>query len=94
MRQLAMRGAEFLVMEADGVLIGFVCFELDARKNRVLHYVYVKEALRERGWGRQLLDAAKMRGGFKYTHRTYASNVYLKLNPSNHKPSFCRREAL
>jgi hypothetical protein len=84
-RQLAQRGTTFEVLESPefDVFVGFIAFEPE-----VLHFVYVKDTLRERGFANLLLKASGLTPGASYTHRTRWSR-YLPFK--RHRPEIARR---
>lgn len=99
LQQLAARGAQFTIMDSPRIetLVGFICFE-PSEKRDVLHYVFVKKKLRERGWGSELIAAAHLRDGFVYTHRTRDTQYILRDYYSSklqrfrrHKPELARQ---
>ena len=88
-RQLAIRGADFRVLESPEfeTYVGFICTEGDD----VLHYIFVKDILRERGFSKALLGAVNLPTGYRYTHRTRLSKW---LPRGRHRPDIARRKDL
>ena len=70
--------------------VGFVAYEVRSDGRNVLHYIYVKDALRRRGFGKKLLDVVDTNRYF-YTHRTRFSKY---LPRGTHRPEFARRKNL
>ena len=93
-RALANRGMQIYILEGTTVdtLVGFIAFEIRHDNRYVLHYVYVKEMLRNRGFGKKLMGLIVTRGLF-YTHRTPDSKL-LGLGNVGHEPKFARRKNL
>lgn len=93
--QLLQRGARVAVLaakSAPSVVLGWVCYELDKRSEQtIVHYLFVKDGIRQRGYGQLLLDAVGAGKKFIYTHRT----PYAKYWPgAHHNPGIARRKAL
>lgn len=60
--------AQTLVAELAGSLLGFVCFDLDARS---LHFVYVEWKFQRKGLARRMLNrVGTPEEGWRYTHWT------------------------
>lgn len=100
-RQLLERGATLLVAcnaAAPEIILGFVCTEHTPR-DKIVHYVFVREQYRQCGVGRMLLDAAGILKGceFVYTFRT-GDSKYIMGHSSDgtplgrHMPELARRQ--
>lgn len=81
-----------LLLESPSVetFVGFIAYEVRKDGRHVLHYVYVKDALRRRGFGRQLLEALDL-NRYLYTHRTRFTKY---LPRGTHRPELARRKNL
>lgn len=95
--QLLQRGAKVDVLtarSAPGVVLGWVCHEADRRSSqRIVHYLFVKDGFRERGYGGLLLASIGIQRGdrFIYTHKT-PFEKYFKGGHWN--PGIARRKSI
>lgn len=88
-RQLAIRGSKFIILDSPEfeTYAGFACTEGDD----VLHYIFLKEFLRERGLSKELFAATGLQPGYRYTHRTRLTK---RLPYGKHRPDIARRKDL
>lgn len=88
--QLIARGAQVVVAELDGELLGFSCAEVKDGK-MVHHYTYVKDPFLRKGVEERLLAAlpGSTPGWF-----TFAQSAFLKDKQWKHAPEMARRLTL
>lgn len=94
-RGLLARGAKVLVATnpSDAShLVGFVCYEAPSDHPPVLHYIFVKDAFRGYGAGKQLLERAGFdrQLPFHYTHRT--TLLTRRVKGGQFSPAIARRK--
>ena len=92
-KELLTRGSKVLVAcnpDNSSQILGWVCYELSARGDKVVHFVYVKDVFRKLGIANSLIGAAGInpKGRFYYTYKTKMSKVF-KL--AAHEPAIARR---
>ena len=94
---LLRRGAQVSVLtarEAPSVVLGWVCHEPDHRSaTPIVHYLFVKDRFRERGYARLMLAELGIKKGdrFIYTHETSFARYWPR---SVHNPGIARRKRL
>lgn len=93
--QLLQRGARVDVLTAKaapGVVLGWIAYEHDRRSDQlVLHYLFVKDGFRRRGYSKLLLAAAGVGEKFLYTFSTPFMRYY---KGGFHMPEIARRKLL
>jgi hypothetical protein len=93
--QLLERGMEIRVLAAathPGVLLGWVAFERDRRADGVIvHYLFTREPVRQRGIAKLLLADIGAGDRFIYTHKTGCSRWWPR---ARHNPGAARRKEL
>lgn len=98
LRQLAERGAQFMVLDSPLVntLAGWICYEVDKKGRLVLHYLFIKSKLRRRGFSKLLLEGAGFTRQHIYTHRTNDTKYIKALKPPQwgHKPDLARMKSI
>jgi hypothetical protein len=95
MTGLLQRGARVSVLvarDAPSVVLAWVCWEHDKRAAApIVHYVFTRDGLRQRGYAGLLLRAIGATGRFLYTHETSFSKY---LRGGVHNPGPARRKHL
>lgn len=94
-RGLLTRGAKVMLAtnpSDNSHLVGFICYETPLDHPPVLHYLFVKDAFRGYGAGKQLLERAGFRRdlAFHYTARTYLGSRRIK--GGQFSPAIARRK--
>jgi hypothetical protein len=94
---LLRRGARVDVLEAKsqpGVVLGWVCTEPDPRSDKpIVHYLFVKDGFRQRGYGRLLLAEVGIQRGDRFVH-TYETSFAKHFRGGTHNPGLARRKTL
>jgi hypothetical protein len=87
-----MRVAVLTAAAAPSVVLGWIAYERDRRSDQpVVHYMFVKDGFRERGYSKLLLAHVGGAEKFVYTHQTSFSQYY----PGGyHNPGIARRKDL
>lgn len=94
---LLQRGAKVSVLtaqDAPSVVLGWVCWEPDRRGPRpIVHYIFVRDGFRERGYASLLLKSIGIGSGerFIYTHETSFAK---RFKGGAHNPGVARRKHL
>jgi hypothetical protein len=93
--QLLQRGMRVSVLTAKAapsVVLGWIAYERDTRSDQVIvHYMFIKDGFRQRGYAQLMLDEVGAGRKFIYTHQT----PFAKYWPAAyHNPGICRRKAL
>lgn len=91
-RQLLARGARIEVAcfaDKPELIVGFICYE-HTKRDRILHYVFVRSNYRGNGIARALLTQAGIPKGtsFVYTYRTPDSTFFVG---GKHMPELAKR---
>lgn len=91
-RDLAERGMKIFILEGTTVetFVGFVAYEVRHDGRYILHYLYVKDALRRRGFSKDLMTLIDTDRYF-YTHRTRFTKYLPK---GQHRREYATRRRL
>lgn len=93
--QLLQRGMQVRVLTAvaqPSVVLGWIAYEQDKRSSQpIVHYLFVKDGFRQRGYSKLLLAHVGGADRFVYTHQTSFSQYY---KGGYHNPGVARRKAL
>lgn len=90
--QRGMRVDVLVARAAPDVVLGWVAHERDKRSDQaVVHYLFIKDSLRRRGYGQLLLDGIGAGERFIYTHQTSFARYW---PGAYHNPGIARRKDL
>ena len=91
-KALTERGMQIDILEGTTIdtIVGFIAYEVRTDGRYVVHYVFVKDALRKRGFSKQLFEGIPTKG-LIYTHKTKLSRY---LPRGSHRNEIARRKHL